>query len=399
MRLPMTTTSTKPAQSTKLTKLAFNLSTGADTGGAAIREVEAFRSPAGRALNLGWEVNAMVAASNYIEYPEDVPHSLAALERLYAAADVVHLNHTLHGHLWYDKGRQKPTVLEHHGLHKGSFDIDFPGAIAQAAGMGCVQIGSTVNLELFGPITWAPIPYDLAALAALKASAPRVEPVPARNARNAHTRNDDFPLLLDPPGLDPRATDVQLITIAHAPTNREIKSTAAFIAAIKLLQEIGLPVRGLLIENRPHSECLRLKAAADIFVDQLVLGYGCNAIEAWGMGIPVVGGVSNPKWRSHMVARWEGMPLFEATEATLAKRLTTLVISRSLREEYIEQGRVHVERFHSQAGHVKLMSGIYESAKPTRPLEQTKVDHLTHAERLAILRANRAAMHARRIVG
>jgi hypothetical protein len=357
-----------PPSPSKL-KLAFNLSTGADTGGAAIREVEAFRSPAG--LVSGWEVRSMVAASNYIEYTQDVPYSMEKLEELYDTAAVVHLNHTLHGHAWYDDGEGKPTVLEHHGLHKGAFDIDFQGAIVQATKTGCVQIGSTANLELFGPITWAPIPYNLVWLQKVRAYAKQ-----AQEARPHH--------------------DGHVLTIAHAPTNRAIKSTAAFISALEALVAKGLPVRSLLIENRTHLDCLQLKAQADIFVDQLQLGYGCNAIEAWGMGLPVVGGISDPAWRKHMVARWGSMPLYEATDATLAARLTDMILSRDLRQEFAAKGKEHVELHHSQEGHVKLMCEIYESAKPTRPSDGTgpisrrRYARLSRNERLRLLRSRRA---------
>ena len=372
----------QPSRPSPSHPLAFNLSTGADTGGAAIRQIEAFDSPdpevqAIRAQHGNWEVRAMVAADNYIAYPQDVPHSLARLESLYDSADVIHLNHTLHGHTWYDKNRHKPTILEHHGLHKGAFDIDFQGSIKAATAIGAIQIGSTANHELFGPITWAPIPYDLEALARLR------QEVLARAAATkrpsaAHTHADG------------------VLTIAHAPTNRAIKSTAAFIAALERMIDIGLPVRMLLIENRSHVDCLRLKATADIFVDQLQLGYGCNAIEAWGMGLPVVGGIADPTWHKHMQSRWGSMPLFEATDQTLARKLTALVLNPSLREEYAALGRAHVERWHTQAYHVALMSDIYASAKPTIDHPYIVPSHLTHAERLAILRANRAELKRQR---
>jgi hypothetical protein len=322
-----------------MTRQAFNLSTGADTGGAAIRSVEAFRAEADRTE---WTLRAMVAASNYIRYPPDLPYSRDELENQYDHADVVHLNHTLHGHTWYDAEQGKPIVLEHHGLHKGAFDIDFDGSIAAGIEVGAVQIGSTANLELFGPpgtITWAPIPYDLAALRAL---------------RQHYLQSPRHPL-------------GSPIRIAHAPTNREIKSTAAFLSAIKALKERGVAVEAVLIETKRHSVCLDLKATADIIVDQLKLGYGCNAIEAWWMGLPVVGGIEDPTWRRYMVARWGGMPLVEATEESLASVLFDLVQSSPMRTEYAQKGAEHVARWHSQAGHVAQMSAIYDSARPSRP--------------------------------
>jgi hypothetical protein len=366
--------SPKPSSS-RGRRLAFNLSTGADTGGAAIREVEAFRAHAARtdlspSERSEWEVRAMVAA--------DLVYSIAQIEKYWEAADVIHLNHTLHGFTWYDKGRDRPIVLEHHGLHRGAFDIDFAGSIAAATELGAVQIGSTANLELFGPIVWAPIPYDLEALAAIRTQV-------LAKRRSASPASPTSP---------------DILTIAHAPTNRAIKGTDAFIAALQSMQDVGLPVRALLIEKTTHKACLALKAEADVFVDQLILGYGCNAIEAWAMGIPVVGGITDPKWHKHMQARWGGaarMPLFEATEATLAKRLTQLLLSPDLREEYAQRGLEHVRKWHTQAYSVKQMSQIYATAPQVHPPKYSSPPtHLTHQERIKLLRANRAELHRQR---
>jgi len=319
-------------------RLAFNLSTGADTGGAAIREVEAFRSLPGRSS--GWAVRAMVAATNYIGYPQDMRYSLRILHDTYDAADVVHLNHTLHGHIWYDQGQGKPIVLEHHGLHHGSFDVDLAGAIRMGSEIGAVQIGSTVNLELFGPIEWAPIPYDLTAMRRLRRA-------PAGGSRP--------------------------IRVGHAPTNRLIKSTDAFIAALEQLRGEGLAVEPVLIEGVSHAACLARKASCDVFVDQLNLGYGCNAIEAWAMGIPVVGGVADAEWRSHMVDRYAlpesetGLPFVSATEETLADVLRDLVLDADLRSHWAGVGVQHVENWHSQSGSVAQMTRIYGSAGATTP--------------------------------
>ena len=352
--------STKP---TKLaaTKLAFNLSTGADTGGAAIREVEAFRSTAG--LSSGWQVRSMVSSSNYIRYPQDLAYSISELCELYAESDVVHLNHTLAGHSRYDDRQGKPIVLEHHGLHKDSFVVDFEGSIAQAARAGAVQIASTANLELFAPpgvIRWVPISYDLDWLRSIHTQAQR--------------QLVSYPSVL---------------TIAHAPTNRAIKSTEAFIEAMRTLIGEGLPLRMLLIEHVSHAECLALKAQADVLVDQLELGYGCNAIEAWGMGIPVVGGIAHRDWYGHMTQRWGGMPLFEATGATLTDRLRELITNPRLREEYAARGTEHFLVHHTQEHHVQLMKEVYESAKPSVP-SASRARGLNHAQRLALLRENRS---------
>lgn len=326
-----------------MTKFAFNLSTGADTGGSSIRSVEAFREINGL-MAAPWVVRSMVASTNYIEYDQDLKYSILGLEMQYDAADVVQLNHTIAGHEWYDANQRKPIVLMHHGLHEGSFRVNFAEAIEQARAIGATQIGSTANLELYGPkgaITWAPIPYNQQKLLEMRISAlERLITLPNRPIR-----------------------------IGHAPTNREIKSTGTFIAAIQWLKANKVPVEAVLIEKQPHSVCLERKATCDIYVDQLRLGYGCNAIEAWGMGIPVVGGIEIPSWREHMVSRWGGMPLVEASEANLHEVLFGLVKSADSRAEYREKGSAHFARWHSQAAHVDQMNAIYDEAllRPTRP--------------------------------
>lgn len=343
--------------------LAFNLSTGADTGGAAIREVEAFAA----VPDSDWEVHSMVAASNYIQYPRDLHYSMPALLEAYAKADVVHLNHTLHGHRWYDGGRGKPIVLEHHGLHQGAFDIDFEGSIQAGIDIGAVQIGSTVNLELFGPpgtIEWAPIPYDLLALRAMR-------------TRSAGPT----------------------VRIAHAPTNRAIKSTDAFLAAMSSLEARGFKVETVLIEQATHEQCLKAKATADILVDQLVLGYGCNAVEAWGMGLAVVGGFADLGWAEYARVRYDlrasptGLPFMSATEATLESVLEKLILEPALRQMWADIGSAHVLRWHTQAAAAAQMSRIYASVPGSLPsqIPPKGLPHMTRKQALQRLRANRAA--------
>lgn len=82
------------------------------------------------------------------------------------------------------------------------------------------------------------------------------------------------------------------VLIAHAPTNREVKSTAAFLEAVDRLRAEGHDIEVDLIEGRTWDECLERKARADIYFDQVKLGYGNNSVECWGMGIPVIAGAA-----------------------------------------------------------------------------------------------------------
>jgi len=312
-------------------KRAFILSTGADTGGAAVRVVEAFRG------SRSWSVRSMVASTNYIAYPADLPYERAELDIRYRDADVVVLNNTLHGHHWYDEGQGKPTVLMHHGLHDGHYAQSLGEVIEEATDIGAIQIGSTVNLELFGPITWVPIPYDLDALAAMRKRLYRPKP--------------------------------GVVRVAHCPTDRTIKSTDAFLSAVEDLQARDVPIEAVLVEGKTHEETLAIKAtSADVLVDQVMLGYGNNAIEAWGMGIPVLGGVSQyPDWREHMLRRFRRLPFFEVDEASLGAGLEQMAVSERLRAEWGAIGLDHVRRFHSRAVVVEQLAAVYAQARPSKP--------------------------------
>lgn len=362
-----------------MTRDAFILATGADTGGAAIRVVSAFNEqmpgPRGNdPLDPDWIVHSMVANTNYIEYDQDLPYSAEALEHYYDKADVVVLNNTLAGYHYYDGGQGKPTILMHHGLHKDHFAQTIEECVAEAREIGASQIASTVNLELYGQpgeISWAPIPYDVRGL------------------------------------LDMRKRLFQpsdTLRIGHAPTDRTVKSTEAVISAVETLQKRGYPVELVLIEHQTHAKTLETKAKlVDIYVDQLKLGYGCNAIEAWGMDIPVIAGVSAyPEWRAHMVRRFAGsdlseLPFMEANEENLVQTLQDLVGSTFYREKWSTIGRVHALRFHDDAKVVPLLAYIYDRAadRPTRAqpyggLRSRRTDRtvrgMDHNQRLAMLR-------------
>ena len=70
----------------------------------------------------------------------------------------------------------------------------------------------------------------------------------------------------------------------------------------------------------PNADVLALKAQADILFDQVILGYGNNAIEAMGMGIPVIAGVQDDNVRRAMLDRWGSLPWYDATEADDLRR-------------------------------------------------------------------------------
>jgi glycosyltransferase involved in cell wall biosynthesis len=156
-----------------------------------------------------------------------------------------------------------------------------------------------------------------------------------------------------------------MVRVAHAPTNREVKSTKLLLAAVERLQGEGFDVELDLIERRPWTECLERKAKADIYFDQVILGYGCNAIEAWGMGIPVIAGGSD-ETLDEMERRFGYLPFIHATPETIYDALLELVESAELRERYGQLGLAHVRKWHDASVVVEQLKGIYQRAMETQ---------------------------------
>jgi hypothetical protein len=171
-----------------------------------------------------------------------------------------------------------------------------------------------------------------------------------------------------------------VVRVAHSPTFRTLKSTEAVISAVADLQAEGLPVELDLIERVTWGECLRRKARADIYIDQVILGYGCNAIEAWGMGLPVIAGVDPDRadavnhpipgsTRDRMLREFGSLPFYEASESTIVDTLRELVKSAELRAEWAVRGMEHVGRFHAQLPALERLVGLYQRAVNQQPVE------------------------------
>jgi hypothetical protein len=310
-------------------KRLFIVATGQDTTGWGYRIQAGF----GR-QDRGWSVRSTAATIRYQAYPRDLPFKRPLVRQEYHAADVIQLRNTLHGWHYFDEGDGKPTVVLYHGTHYRAHHAELR---AEAERVGAVQIVSTLDLTLLeGDTTWVGSPYSLTELRAIRAA--NYQP---------YQRSE-------------------VIRIAHAPTDRKIKGTEHFLAVCERLRKRH-PIELVLIENRTWAECLRRKATADIFYDQLELGYGGNAVEAWGMGIPVVAGVADPKVRAAMRQRWGRLPFRQTTPDTLERRLEALITSEQTRREWAEIGGEHFARFHDERVVISQLADIYESAKPTRP--------------------------------
>lgn len=304
----------------------LSITMGSATGGVPVHIAEAFRDEP------DWNVRALVSMQNYIDYPTDLPWTRENIIHYWETADVVHLHHgfitadrLVKGHYVGRRLKTKPYVVEYHGTIFRNNAPHCVRELRERKALGCV---STLDLYLLAPddVEWLPQPQNVERLAKMR------------------QKRDDGRVL-----------------IAHAPTNRAIKSTASLIEAVERLQAEGFPVDLELIEHRPWAECLERKAKADIYFDQVILGYGCNALEAWGMGIPVVAGAAD-ETLDEMERRFGHLPFYHATEETIYDALRELVEDPDLRARYGQIGHDYVRRYHDEAVVVEQLKGLYRKA-------------------------------------
>lgn len=313
----------------------FAIATGQDTAGWNWRIAQALNA------HTDIEARVMAATETYLRYPVDLPWNLGECLERYQAADVIHLQNQTAGWELYDRGAGKPTVLQHHGT---IFRDDHRRIWRQARKIGMVQTCSTLDLTLYEPdVEWIGVPYR---------------------------RSDLMRYREKPDGI---------IRIGHAPTNRDVKGTEHFLAVMDRLKE-RFNVEVVFIENEPWATCLARKGTVDIFYDQLGLGYGSNAVEAWGMGLPVIAGVTDPRVRALMLERWGRLPFLEATTDSLEKAIALLIGSESMRREYAAIGSEHFDRWHDERAVAPRLVDLYGSAKPTFPGPvRNKPDRRFHA--------------------
>lgn len=294
----------------------LNIPCGPDTGGQGIRIKQAFDR-----YVPDWTYNVVANSRKYMLYDEDQPWTEA--KRLWDAADVVHLrnNFRVEQHI---NGAPKPAVIHHHGTE---FRTRHAAILRDMRHRNVLGLAATLDLYLLAPddTVWLPAPYDIDRLQSLR----------------------------------PEREEGDVLRIAHAPTDRRIKSTDAFLRAVdKLRKEILVEL--ILIENQRWDVCLQMKARADIFFDQVILGYGNNSIEAWGMGVPVIAGAADDTL-AEMTRRFDTLPFYLADEGSVYHALRDLA-DQKVRAEYSRRGLDHVRRWHDDKQVVKQLVAVYEDA-------------------------------------
>ena len=178
----------------------------------------------------------------------------------------------------------------------------------------------------------------------LLAYTPKDQPVWTPNPRELMERDEPF----------------AKFTVCHAPTYRERKGTETVIAACKVA---GVALE--LLERKPYADVMAIKARCHLVVDQFAWNYGNNAIEAWALGLPVIGSGGKAFLKLLLERFGNGLPFAQCREN--AKALAGLIVrfksEPDLWQRYADVGREYFMLYHHAPAVAKRLADLYDGGK------------------------------------
>ncbi len=154
------------------------------------------------------------------------------------------------------------------------------------------------------------------------------------------------------------------VYITHAPNHRGFKGSEFVVEAVNQLQQEGLDVELLLLENLKNTEVRKiLREDTDVLVEQLIFtGHGLNGLEGMASGLPVIANLEHEDY-VRPFRRWSYFsecPLVSATPETLANTLRKLITRPQLRHKLGDVGRQYIEKYHGLDSSVFLFTNVID---------------------------------------
>lgn len=141
-----------------------------------------------------------------------------------------------------------------------------------------------------------------------------------------------------------------LVKIIHSPNHRGFKGTEYLLHIVNELQEEGLKIELVLLENVKNSKVYELMQEVDILAEQFIAtGYALSGIEGMSSGLPVMANLDNKDY-TEVFRRYSFLnecPILSTTPETLKDNLRLLITNPELRKELGELGRKYAEKYHS----------------------------------------------------
>jgi glycosyltransferase involved in cell wall biosynthesis len=156
----------------------------------------------------------------------------------------------------------------------------------------------------------------------------------------------------------PRALDSEQVAqsdrklrILHAPNHKAIKGTQLIIRAIKELQEEGVAIELITLEQVPNDRIHDVIQSVDMIVDQLIIGwYAMFAIEAMACAKPVLCYLRDDLIQLYTVSGLiepDEIPIINCSPLTIKQSIKNLAFNPELLKRIEKKSREYVLRHHS----------------------------------------------------
>ncbi|MGB9595409.1 MAG: glycosyltransferase family 4 protein [Candidatus Poribacteria bacterium] len=134
-----------------------------------------------------------------------------------------------------------------------------------------------------------------------------------------------------------------IIKICHAPSIKSRKGTEYLVSAVEQLKSDGHNIELIIVNNIPYKEVKKYLEQADIFVDQLLVGwYGNASCEAMALMKPVCAYI-----RPDLIKYLDGCPIVNTDSENLIEMLKMLIENPSIRSDLGRLSREYVKNRHS----------------------------------------------------
>ena len=154
-----------------------------------------------------------------------------------------------------------------------------------------------------------------------------------------------------------------VVKIIHTPNHRGFKGTEYLIEAVKNLQNQGLLIELILVENMQNSRVRSLMQEVDILAEQFIAtGYALSGMEGMASGLPVMANLDN-KLYTERLRRYSFLnecPILSSTPESLQDNLRLLVTNPKLRKELGMLGRKYAEKYHSYEMAQYMFTNIFK---------------------------------------
>ena len=148
------------------------------------------------------------------------------------------------------------------------------------------------------------------------------------------------------------------LKILHAPTNQQVKNTAAVLDAISQVEMDGLDVQFTLVENVQHSELIEQVSKNDLVIDWLnpEFGiYGVFSIESMALGRTVICTLTDSLYGKY------NLPIISIQPGDLASKITEIYNDRQILADRGRSGHDFVQKYHNPMESAKTVIERYKA--------------------------------------